>query len=276
MRTTLSLLAATLSLTGVAQVHAAAAPTDKATNGPSNGMQELTDEDMADMRGRYTVGQNAVAYFGVSMISTWQSATGQMLEATMQVAVDARNSRSTPTVSFQPTINITSVVPGVSPNPAPTSGQGENTQRHVDGSGLNNVSGLTQGVQVAGDSNQAANVTDIQVAQLDDNNAPPAASEQPASATQQMQTMTVGDATVTASAGPEGVQLLLDIARQGSVQQWIRSGSVGQSVQLTSDFQHVSNRMELTLLQQNLASNVQLAQSFAQSLGQIRSAGGMY
>jgi hypothetical protein len=273
MKTTLSLLAATLGLTGISHVHAAAVPTDTTTSSTGNGLQELSDEDMADMRGRYTVGQNAVAYFGVSMISTWQSASGQLLEATMQVTIDARNRDRAPTVSFKPTINITSVVPGMRPNPA--AGR-DSTERHVDGSGLANVSGLTQGVQVAGDGNRAINVTDIQMAQLDESNAPPAAAVQAATAARQFRTMTVGNATVTASAGPEGVRLLLDIARQGSVQQWIRSGSVGQSVQLTSDFQRVSNRMELTVLQQNLASNVQLAQSFAQSLGQIRSAGGMY
>ena len=41
------------------------------------GLTELTDEEMGDMRGRYTVDQNTVAWFGVTMVSTWQNEAGQ-------------------------------------------------------------------------------------------------------------------------------------------------------------------------------------------------------
>lgn len=272
MKTSLSLLAATLSLTGMASAHAA--PVAHGPGNPSAGLSEIPDAELAHMRGRYEPPSgNTVAYFGVKMISTWHSYDGQVLEATMKMAIDARNAATAPTVTFQPTVNITQLVPVKQPaTPATTPAAGATpTVRSVDGSGLANVSGLTQGVQVAGDGNHAVNVTDLSVSN-DPSSVP--ATESVTSAP--LQTVTVGNATVTASAGPQGVQLLLDIANQGSVQQWIRSGSVGQLVQLSSDYQQVSNRMELTLVQQSLAQNVQLAQAFAQSLAQMRGNSGMY
>ena len=48
---------------------------------PVSGLTELSDEEMGDMRGRYTVGDNKVAWFGVTMVSTWQTDTGQTLQS---------------------------------------------------------------------------------------------------------------------------------------------------------------------------------------------------
>ena len=91
----------------------------QATNAPAaSGLTELTDEEMGDMRGRYTVSSNTVAWFGVTMVSTWQTQTGQQLTSTMTVTMDARQGDK-PVVTFQPHVSITAV-----DAPAPTpSGQ---------------------------------------------------------------------------------------------------------------------------------------------------------
>ena len=47
-------------------------------------LQEITDAELAAMRGRYTLAGNAVAWFGVSLISQWHSADGQQLNAALQ------------------------------------------------------------------------------------------------------------------------------------------------------------------------------------------------
>ena len=52
---------------------------------PATGLTELTDEEMGDMRGRYTVSNNTVAWFGVTMVSTWQNQAGQQLTSSMKV-----------------------------------------------------------------------------------------------------------------------------------------------------------------------------------------------
>ena len=50
---------------------------------PATGLTELTDEEMGDMRGRYTVSNNTVAWFGVTMVSPWQNQAGQQLTSSM-------------------------------------------------------------------------------------------------------------------------------------------------------------------------------------------------
>ncbi len=58
------------------------------------------------------------------------------------------------------------------------------------------------------------------------------------------------------------------------MQQWIRNGSLGQSVQLAADNQTASNLMQIDLIRQSLASNMQLSQSVAQAINLARGIGG--
>ena len=81
---------------------------------PVSGLTELSDEEMGDMRGRYTVSNNTVAWFGVTMVSTWQTQAGQQLTSTMTVTMDRRQGDK-PVVTFQPHVSITAV-----DAPAPT------------------------------------------------------------------------------------------------------------------------------------------------------------
>lgn len=223
----------------------------------ATGMTEIPDPELATMRGRYTVGDHQVAWFGVSMISTWQTASGQTLEGTLLLGMDfAQGGR--PVVSFTPTVNITAA-------DAPVTGS-DGVVRSVDASGLANVSGMTQSVQVAGDGNIAANVTRLNVR---DGDAPAStAASAPGTATSR-----VGDAVASAGFDGGSANVLLQIQGQGAVQQWIRNGSLGQSIQLTSDHQQVGNRMEIDLVRQSLASNAQLAQNVAQAIQMTRGIG---
>jgi hypothetical protein len=56
----------------------------------------------------------------------------------------------------------------------------------------------------------------------------------------------------------------------GTVQQWIRNGSLGQTVQLAANNQAVSNLMQIDLIRQSIAGNTQLSQSVAQSINLAR------
>ena len=62
---------------------------------------------------------------------------------------------------------------------------------------------------------------------------------------------------------------------QGAVQQWLRSGSVGQGIQLTSDGQLVSNRLQIDLVRESMAGNLPLAQNVAQAITLNRGIGGI-
>lgn len=229
----------------------------------ANGMEEVSDAELGDMRGRYTVSGNTVAWFGVKMISTWQSNTGQVLESTLAVNMKFDAGKVQPTVTFEPTVSITQA-----DAPLPTAPSGT-PSRHVDGAGLANVGGVVQSVQVAGDGNVASNVTRLSVRNSD--SAPPGSTS-----TSPVASATDAGASAVASFDDQSARVLLTIEGQGAVTQWIRSGSVGQSVQLTADNQWVSNRMEIELVQQAVTGNTQLAQSVAQAITLARGVGTHY
>ena len=75
-----------------------------------------------------------------------------------------------------------------------------------------------------------------------------------------------GLATVNANYSGNAAQVMLSIAGQGAVQQWIRNGSLGQTVTLAADNQFVSNQMEITLIRQAITANTQLALDVAHSI----------
>ena len=132
---------------------APAVPAPPASTTAPAPLYEIPDAELGDMRGRYVVGNDLVAWFGVTMTSVWQTASGQTLQGTLQVGMDFAKS-PTPTLSFEPTVSITAAD---APPPAATG------SASVDAAGLANVSGLVQSVQVAGDGNAVSNATALRV-----------------------------------------------------------------------------------------------------------------
>lgn len=222
----------------------------------ARGLTEIPDDELGLMRGRYTVGNDAVLWFGVSMVSTWQTASGQTLQGQLDFGFDF--SRGTPTVSYRPSVTITA---GDAPMPV---AQG---QRSVDSAGLANVSGMVQSVQVAGDGNVAGNVTSLTVR---DGVAPAAAAAHPG---RHADAVAAG---MSASAGFDGgdARILLQVDGHGTAEQWIRAGSLGQSIRLGSDGQAVSNQLHLELVRQSLPANAALDQGVAQAISLTRGLGG--
>ena len=225
---------------------------------PGKGLHEIPDPELNLMRGRYTVGGNAVAWFGVTMISTWQTATGQNLQGTMKLGMDFSKGGNVPKVSFTPSVSITDANA-----PLPDA-----SGRSIDGSGLNNVAGVSQSVQIAGDGNRASNVMHLNV--RNDGIVPANTGSVAGNATAQS-----GDASAVASFDGNAARLQLTIQGQGAVQQWLRSGSVGQGIQLTSDGQLVSNRLQIDLVRESMAGNLPLAQNVAQAITLNRGVGGI-
>ncbi len=223
------------------------------------GVNEIPDPELALMRGRYTVGGDAVAWFGVSMISTWQTSAGQTLQGTLTLGMDTRG-KGSPVLSFVPSVSITSAD---APLPQATA----TASRSVDSSGLQNVSGMVQSIQLAGDGNVASNVADLRIHDGDVDAVAVTASAST------LATATSGDATATARYADGKASVQLDVAGQGQVQQWIGAGSVGQSIALGADAQMVSNRLQIDLVRQSLADNAPLSQNVAQSIALARGVG---
>ena len=253
---------------------AQASPVPAAT--PATGLTELTDEEMGDMRGRYTVSNNTVAWFGVTMVSTWQNQAGQQLTSSMKVTMDARTPDK-PVVRFQPHVSITTV------DVAPPSPDG---QREIDNAGLANVTGITQSIQVAGDDNAAHNVAKVTVRDQVPNGegAAPAGAEPAASAdvvpaiavpdpvALQATIATASAAGMNAVAQLDGnaARVLLQIDGQGAVEQWINRSGMGQTIMLSSDGQTASNWMELDIVRNTSQARAGVAQNVAQAIALSR------
>lgn len=238
------------------------APASASTSPAADPLEEIPDAELGAMRGRYTVGENTVAWFGVKMISTWKTGSDQLLQGALVLSMDFRKDGQRPQVSFQPSVTITRADAPI-PDAAVAA-----TYRTIDGAGLTNVGGVLQSVQVAGDGNVAGNVASLRVS---DGGDPSSGSTGTASSGV---AAAYGDGTsAVASFDGRNASVLLTIDGQGAVEQWIRHGSLGQSVQLTADDQWVSNRMEIELVRQTVAANVQLTQNVAQAINFARGIG---
>lgn len=231
-----------------------ALPIRAAEAAPGRGLTEIPDPELNLMRGRYTVGGNTVAWFGVTMVSQWQAGNGAAMQGALTLGMDFRGGGA-PRLSFQPSVQVTAA-----DAPLPdTSG------RSIDSSGLANASGLVQSVQVAGDGNVARNATTLTVR---DGAVPAGFSDGAHSASAQQ-------AGINATAALDGNQarLLLQVDGQGLVQQWIRNGSVGQGIALVGDGQSASNQLRLELVRDTAGGNLPLSQNVAQAIALNRGMG---
>jgi hypothetical protein len=255
LRLAIGLAAAPAALPALAQEATGTAPVPA---GSGSGLVELSDEEMGDMRGRYTVSGNTVAWFGVTMVSTWQDHAGQQLTSSMTVTMDLRQP-DRPVVTFRPHVSITTTDAPASP---------PSGQREIDSAGLANVTGMVQSVQVAGDGNVARNTAHITVSEHE---APPAM----ATASDPGQAATVATAAApgmnaVASVENNIARVLLQIEGHGAVEQWISRSGMGQSIQIASDGQQVSNRMELDLVRSTQQGRAALGQNVAQAIALSR------
>ena len=214
---------------------------------PSRGLHEIPDGELDLMRGRYIVGDNKVLWFGVSMITSWQTQSGQTVQGALRIGMDFRN--GAPTISFTPNINI-----GLADADATVASGG----RSIDSAGLGNVSGLVQSVQVAGDGNRAGNTTSLLVRDGD----------VPATQAGAASSVDTGNAAATASAHMDanGARLSIGVNGQGMAEQWIRAGSVGQSIRIAGDGQQVSNRLQLELVRQAVPTHALVMSSVARAI----------
>lgn len=221
-------------------------------------IREIPDIELADMRGRFTVAGHGVIWFGISMVSTLITPDGKNLQGSFRIGLDF-GSGNVPRLVLVPSLTLEMASPE-----AAAAGDGS---RSVDGSGLQNVSGLVQSVQVAGDANVAHNTLRLDIR---DGGAPAMPGE---SSSQGAMSVQAGAATAMAGIQGQAVRLQLQVAGQGIVEQWLRSGGIGQSIQLAADGQRASNVMNIELVRQPLAASPALAQNVAQAITLARGVG---
>ncbi|HEX5463998.1 MAG TPA: hypothetical protein VFW88_04710 [Burkholderiales bacterium] len=227
--------------------------------------QEIPDSALSHMRGRFFDGTKIVG-FGISMISKWTTSFGQTLTASALVGMKFNGNDHAPTVSFQPNLTIVGTPSGTPPS-------NSNVQT-ASGNGIQNVSGVAQGIQVAGHSNSIANNTSISVT-TDNINLPTGGNGTPT----KMTDSSTGS-TLSASLDSSGVGVSINVPNQGQVIQRIQSGTANvgsiapgsglvQLVQTTGNLQQIQNTARLEIQLQSLANLVPQS-NFNQTLNTLR------
>ncbi len=200
-----------------------------------NDMQEVSDSDLGHMRGKFA-SNDQVLYFGVEMVSRWQTPTGNLVTAGANLNIDFRG--STPTVQYAPTVTIVQQGAGA------TSAQSGNTNGVSGGAGLSNVNGVSQSIQVAGQSNDIKNGINMQVSLSSG-----AQGGSIASAVQ-------GQAGTTSAIGDDGTVAAVTLANnsivvnvtvpgQGQVMQQIRNQGMFQSARIGGDLNQIHNAITM-------------------------------
>lgn len=224
-----------------------------------HGIQEISDNTLADMRGRYVAANNTILYFGVQMVSTWHSPDGQTVSGGVDLNMDFRAGGAMPKVSFQPTVSIVS---GTS-----TEEVAQTSNRSIESGGIYNPSGLVQSIQVTGDGNVSENVAAIRITDRMPDDIASGSGQLVAEASS-------GDASVRASLQNGQARVDMLIADQGMVHQIISggggAGGVIQSTGILSDNNLVTNQLQLTVVQNLSGQAAQLREHAAQSIAMLR------
>ncbi|MDP3745076.1 MAG: hypothetical protein Q8Q76_12175 [Methylotenera sp.] len=220
-----------------------------------NNMQEVSDSDLGHMRGKFA-SNNQVMYFGIEMVSQWQTPTGNLVTAGANLNIDFQGNGSTPTVQYVPTVTI------VSQGQDAASAQNGGTNSVSGGAGLANVSGVSQSIQVAGQSNSINNGIDMQV----DISSSAQAGGSVSSAVQGHAGSVSANgndgtvATVTLSNNSIGVSVV--VPGQGDVLQQIRNQGMFQAARIGGDLNQIHNNITMHI-GLNSASGVGSAGAFA-------------
>ncbi|WP_152553391.1 hypothetical protein [Methylotenera sp. L2L1] len=220
------------SVIAISPVTSAALPPDIEV---FNGMQEVSDNDLGHMRGKFA-SNNQVLYFGVEMISQWETSTGNVITAGANLNIDFRS--NTPSVHYVPTVSIEQSQNTV------TAQQSDGNNNVSGGAGLANISGVSQTIQVAGASNSIHNGIDMQVELTSANQGGSIADAVGSQAGLVSATASDGTvATVTLSNNSIGVNVM--VPGQGQILQEIRNQGMFQAARIGGDLNQIHNAITM-------------------------------
>jgi len=206
----------------------------------------VPDVTLENLRGRF-MSRGKLIYFGVEMLTQWRTADGRVITAGLEIGTNlhrhkkhgsrdhSKSRRHRPTITFRPVVNITNYDASHHQG-----GSDHENGNSVSGDGLDNVTGVTQSIRVAGNSNHIRN--DINMI-ITEGNEPH--DEDHDHGSYRIPTRHLSDDDgVTVTAGRLGDALGIDITipGQGSVQQLIRaSQGLGQHAQIVGWSNEIHN-----------------------------------
>ncbi len=146
-------------LLGVALIVPLALASATAAPPPMMGLPDsarlISDDELGDMRGRYIEAEQ-VNFFGIQMVSMWQTGDGSVLTASLEFEVNVNNGQ------FQDDAALH----------ANWSGSCSNCDSGLDipnttPGGLNTISGAVQSTEISGDDNDVRNILNIRIGDFD-------------------------------------------------------------------------------------------------------------
>lgn len=202
----------------------------------------VSDVELATIRGRFVDGRK-VTFFGIRMRTDWQRHGGSDFNMEMRVHFDFGRDRYRPHMTMYRSRNI-----GLS---VPLEEVEQSSLDNVSDNGaLENISGVVQSIQVAGDRNSVHNAVDWTV--TDSDIVPDTEGLIEVGDTGAHSHLNDEGVNTQVSVGAEGVGYQVNIPDFGSVSQQITrsqfsGGNILQSTQLNSDLNQVLNRIGLTV-----------------------------
>ena len=217
----------------------------------------IDDEQMAGVAGKFTIAGEVVG-MNLRMASSWQAANGQRLDASASMSVTlpaSGNAHAHFSTQASATDPQNSGVPSYA-----------STGTVSQGTGVQNVAGVSQVIQVAGNANGASNrasihVTTGNVVASDGNGRLNAFYGAP------------NGAQASVDIANNGVSLRLTMPAGGSAQQQINMagmGNIHQNIQIAASRQEVMNQLHLQLQMRPHSAAVIASQGLSQALNMLR------
>lgn len=208
---------------------------------PANATR-VSDIALSHVVGRGVIG-GKIVYFGVEMQTNWTSGNQQTpMRSTMNIALNSQGNIFLPTITYS--------VQGALPQ------QANSAKNQVSGEGLQNIQGVTQAIQIGGNSNAVQNGMSLNVVQ-----GTPVANSEAGKTSLSAGIHTVNGVTMTVQPG----QLSMALNNSAnSIQQGIGPNGVYQISQVRSDMNNIQNHMTLTL-------GVNSSRANTQNLAQLQS-----
>lgn len=215
---------------------------------------EISDAEMANLRGRYILPEGIV-HFGVTMSTSWRNSSGAIIGSRVELSVNSL-AKANLTVSM---------IDGAGDGYSPSTGTGQ----VIGGQGLNNVQGISQSVRTAGDYNSGENYVDVHISRSPGQTF--STEGQSWGGPQQFQNEA---GTVQVSSVNGGLQMQLEANQnQGVASQSIGRGGIAQQANIRGTLNQVHNLTSLNVaMRENPASRQRVYCSLTQ-LGMTPRAG---
>jgi hypothetical protein len=208
--------------------------------------EELSDTELAQLRGRYVLPDRIIS-FGIVMTSTWKDSAGQVIGG--QIGMNFTSGSS------QPVLYTEAIDYAGNGNPVP---QGSGQVR--GGSGLDSVRGIVQSVRVAGDDNHGLNDLDVRITR---GTAPDAAIPKADWNGPKVVSNSAGTVRMSNQAGGLAIAIQANNG-QGTSSQHIAAGGVAQHSAIGGNQNSVQNLTALNVMLRDLPRSVDMRSSLEQ------------